>query len=61
MVRRLPNSIHARADLIFIGKLVHRVETQARVEGQSRQDPPFVLKVNAVKAAGAGAIQSASE
>ncbi len=28
---RLPDSVHARADLIFIGKLIDRVETQARV------------------------------
>ena len=42
--------------MIFVGELIDPIETQAIVEGQGRQNPPFVLKVNTIKAAGAGAI-----
>src|SRR4029077_16925589 len=55
-IGRLPDSVHARANLIFVGDLIAPIKTQARVEGQSRQDPPFVLKVNTIKAASPGAI-----
>jgi hypothetical protein len=55
-IGRVPDSVHARANLIFVGELIDPIETQAIVEGQGRQNPPFVLKVNTIKAAGAGAI-----
>ena len=47
-VRRLPDRVDARTDLVLMRELVDQVEAGAVVDRQFRQNAPLVLKIDAI-------------